>query len=81
MAKPITAKRKDGTAAAIGDRVFVIWDNDKKMSGRIAGIGEAMRFDNGPQLQTYNIKCRDGITRPAHAWHIKGAYSNVKRRA
>lgn len=71
----IQAKRKDGSPVQAGDFVIVVWDNGRKISGRVATIGNAMKLAsaNYACLQTYTIRGRDGMVRPAHAWHIKFA--------
>lgn len=73
---PITAKRKNGTPIAEGDNVFAVWSDTKKFYGRIVKVHTPMRFSSlkNALLQTYVIRCKDGIQRPAHAWHIKATY-------
>jgi hypothetical protein len=73
----ISAKRKDGTAVQVGDRVLAIWSNNKKFFGRITEIGGVIRLRERRYvpLQIYKIRCDDGQTRPAHAWHIKAVFT------
>lgn len=71
--KMIHAKRKDGSPAQIGDTVLVVWDNGRKQFGKIGSINKAKRFSSKKNalLAVYSIRCSDGTSRPAHAWHIK----------
>jgi hypothetical protein len=74
----ISAKRKDGTAVQVGDRVLAIWSNNKKFFGRITEIGGVIRLRERRYvpLQIYKIRCDDGQTRPAHT--PKGEQLNEK---
>lgn len=80
----IVAKRKDGTSVRTGDRVLACWKNGLKFCGRIKSVDgiETFRSMSCLRLQTYTIRCDDGVTRPAHARHIKLVFNNsgIKRK-
>lgn len=78
----IEAKHKDGTPVRVGEKVLAVWDNGFKRYGHISRVGQPMRFTeyNFQELQTYDIRCTGGLTRPAHARHIKFALPSFRRR-
>lgn len=77
------ARRKDGTPAQKGDFVVLVTDRGDRHFGKIAQVDPPMSFRHlrFQRLQTYRVRCRDGMTRPCHARHIKTAFISKFRRA
>lgn len=78
----IEALKKDGTPLDKGDSVLCIWDTGEKCVGKVRKVNGPRLFASlkNKTLQTYSIGCSDGVTRPAHAWHIKQIFKGFRDR-
>jgi hypothetical protein len=84
----IHAKRKDGTAVAVGDAVVIYVKGGKRHVGRVREVRGTFAFrlvdrkgrEAWRTLQTYRVYCADGVLRPVHARHIKVVLPNKRWR-